>query len=162
MAPPLVRFETPILHPNVEFATGSICLDVLQDKWSPALQVRTTLLSIQGLLSHPNLEDPKEVEVAILCATDPGLFRQRVQHHIEKDKESVEAQLQLLTGKRWRWAGGTDKKAVSTALREHGVVDEEAIAYYTARMSAESEHEDLMANGNREKVASKSCHCCVS
>lgn len=29
-------------------------MDILKDKWSPALQVRTVLLSIQALLSAPN------------------------------------------------------------------------------------------------------------
>ena len=30
------------------------------DKWSPALQIRTVLLSIQALLSAPNPDDPLE------------------------------------------------------------------------------------------------------
>ncbi|AQL03745.1 Ubiquitin-conjugating enzyme E2 36, partial [Zea mays] len=37
---------------------GRICLDILKDKWSPALQIRTVLLSIQALLSAPNPDDP--------------------------------------------------------------------------------------------------------
>lgn len=34
------------------------------DKWSPALQIRTVLLSIQGLLSAPNPDDPLANDVA--------------------------------------------------------------------------------------------------
>ncbi|VDQ04225.1 unnamed protein product [Trichobilharzia regenti] len=34
------------------------------DKWSPALQIRTVLLSIQALLSAPNPDDPLDGEVA--------------------------------------------------------------------------------------------------
>lgn len=34
------------------------------DKWSPALQVRTVLLSIQALLSAPNPDDPLANDVA--------------------------------------------------------------------------------------------------
>jgi ubiquitin-conjugating enzyme E2 N len=60
---------------------GRICLDILKgeflhlqfhrttiisvaDKWSPALQIRTVLLSIQALLSAPNPDDPLATDVA--------------------------------------------------------------------------------------------------
>merc|ERR1712006_4449 len=63
MAPPKVRFLTRIYHPNVD-KLGRICLDILKDKWSPALQIRTVLLSIQALLSAPNPDDPLSEDVA--------------------------------------------------------------------------------------------------
>ena len=65
MAPPKVRFLTKIFHPNVD-KLGRICLDILKDKWSPALQIRTVLLSIQALLSAPNPDDPLDNNVAEL------------------------------------------------------------------------------------------------
>eukprot|EP00958_Prasinococcus_capsulatus_P021978 scaffold3052_cov389-Prasinococcus_capsulatus_cf.AAC.2 len=43
---------------------GRICLDILKDKWSPALQIRTVLLSIQALLSAPNPDDPLDENIA--------------------------------------------------------------------------------------------------
>ena len=61
--PPKVHFITPIYHPNID-RLGRICLDILKDKWSPALQMRTVLLSIQALLSAPNPDDPLENNVA--------------------------------------------------------------------------------------------------
>eukprot|EP00743_Colponemidia_sp_Colp-15_P001558 GILK01001702.1.p1 GENE.GILK01001702.1~~GILK01001702.1.p1 ORF type:complete len:177 (+),score=24.21 GILK01001702.1:73-531(+) len=63
MAPPKVRFLTKIYHPNID-KLGRICLDILKDKWSPALQIRTVLLSIQALLSAPNPDDPLDNNVA--------------------------------------------------------------------------------------------------
>ena len=36
----------------------------LQDNWSPALQIRTILLSIQALLGAPNPDDPLANDVA--------------------------------------------------------------------------------------------------
>ncbi|KAG6811980.1 hypothetical protein H0H92_005014 [Tricholoma furcatifolium] len=88
MAPPKVRFLTKIYHPNIGVflpralrpvepelmllpvlrvpadKLGRICLDILKDKWSPALQIRTVLLSIQALLSAPNPDDPLATDVA--------------------------------------------------------------------------------------------------
>eukprot|EP00435_Cladocopium_sp_Y103_P027438 s3740_g6.t1 len=63
MEPPKVRFLTKIYHPNID-KLGRICLDVLKDKWSPALQIRTVLLSIQALLSTPEPSDPLDTNVA--------------------------------------------------------------------------------------------------
>ena len=37
---------------------------VSQDKWSPALQIRTVLISIQALMSAPNPDDPLNNEAA--------------------------------------------------------------------------------------------------
>lgn len=39
-------------------------VNVSSDKWSPALQIRTVLLSIQALLSAPNPDDPLANDVA--------------------------------------------------------------------------------------------------
>jgi ubiquitin-conjugating enzyme E2 N len=69
MAPPKVRFVTKIYHPNID-KLGRICLDILKDKWSPALQIRTVLLSIQALLSAPNPDDPLANDVADLWKKD--------------------------------------------------------------------------------------------
>lgn len=69
MAAPKVRFLTKIYHPNVD-KLGRICLDILKDKWSPALQIRTVLLSIQALMSAPNPDDPLDEAVARHWKTD--------------------------------------------------------------------------------------------
>mmetsp|Transcript_21105 Transcript_21105/g.35579 ORF Transcript_21105/g.35579 Transcript_21105/m.35579 type:complete len:151 (-) Transcript_21105:272-724(-) len=69
MGAPKVRFLTKIYHPNVD-RLGRICLDILKDKWSPALQIRTVLLSIQALLSAPNPDDPLDNTVADMWKTD--------------------------------------------------------------------------------------------
>ncbi|CDR94543.1 ubiquitin-conjugating enzyme, putative [Babesia bigemina] len=63
-SPPKIHFETKIWHPNISSETGAICLDILKNEWSPALTIRTALLSIQALMSAPEPDDPQDAEVA--------------------------------------------------------------------------------------------------
>lgn len=70
MSPPKVVFNTKIYHPNIGNPhtsldnLGRICLDILKKNWSPALQIRSVLLSIQSLLASPNPDDPLNNEAA--------------------------------------------------------------------------------------------------
>ncbi|KAL0661161.1 hypothetical protein Bca4012_097998 [Brassica carinata] len=63
--PPKIKFQTTCFHPNVDLY-GNICLDILQDKWSSAYDVRTILLSIQSLLGEPNISSPLNTQAAQL------------------------------------------------------------------------------------------------
>jgi len=63
MKPPKCRFVTRIYHPNVD-KVGRICLDVLKDRWTPALTVSRVCLSIQILMQEPNPDDPLDNQVA--------------------------------------------------------------------------------------------------
>ena len=62
--PPQMQFDTKIWHPNISSQTGVICLDILKKEWTPALTIRTALISIQALLSCPEPDDPQDAEVA--------------------------------------------------------------------------------------------------
>ncbi|GAW81693.1 ubiquitin-conjugating enzyme [Plasmodium gonderi] len=72
--PPKIKFNTKIWHPNISSQTGAICLDVLKNEWSPALTIRTALLSIQALLSDPQPDDPQDAEVAKMYKENYSLF----------------------------------------------------------------------------------------
>ena len=41
-SPPTITFVTKVFHPNVNFDSGEICLDILKREWTPAwsLEVR--------------------------------------------------------------------------------------------------------------------------
>lgn len=88
MAPPKVRFLTRIYHPNID-KLGRICLDILKDKWSPALQIRTVLLSIQALLSAPNPDDPLSNDVA--------------EHYNTNEKDAIETSRQWTRQYAMKW-----------------------------------------------------------
>lgn len=72
--PPKMKFLTRMWHPNVSSQTGAICLDILKDKWSPALTIKTALVSLQALLSCPEPDDPQDAEVANMFKSDRAKF----------------------------------------------------------------------------------------
>ena len=72
--PPKMKFDTRIWHPNISSQTGAICLDILKDEWSPALTIRTALLSLQALLCAPQPDDPQDAVVASQYRTNKAEF----------------------------------------------------------------------------------------
>jgi len=82
-SPPKMKFDTKIWHPNISSQTGAICLDVLGKEWSPALTIRTALLSIQALLSAPEADDPQDAEVADMYKQNRELFTQTARYWTE-------------------------------------------------------------------------------
>ena len=66
MTPPTIRFATPICHPNVDFKTGEICLDVLKDRWTPAMQISSSMTYIHQLLTSAEPDSPLNVDIAQL------------------------------------------------------------------------------------------------
>lgn len=70
---PKISFSTPIYHCNIDEA-GNICLDILKDQWSPALNIGKTLLSISSLLNEPNPNDPLRPDLAHLYKTNKALY----------------------------------------------------------------------------------------
>ena len=62
--PPKMKFDTKIWHPNISSESGAICLDILKNEWSPALTIRTALISLQALMSAAEPDDPQDAVVA--------------------------------------------------------------------------------------------------
>ncbi|KAH9967141.1 ubiquitin-conjugating enzyme/RWD-like protein [Russula dissimulans] len=69
-----MKFITKVYHPNVSPVTGAISLSILKGQWSPALTLRTTLISLQSFLCSPEPTDPEDAEVANLYMTARKAF----------------------------------------------------------------------------------------
>ncbi|KPP77874.1 ubiquitin-conjugating enzyme E2 B-like [Scleropages formosus] len=97
--PPTVRFISKMFHPNgnsihTEFksrlrehhfyADGSICLDILQNRWSPTYDVSSILTSIQSLLDEPNPNSPANSQAAQLYQENKREYEKRVSATVEQ------------------------------------------------------------------------------
>uniref|UniRef100_A0A9J8AMW2 Ubiquitin conjugating enzyme E2 A, like n=1 Tax=Cyprinus carpio carpio TaxID=630221 RepID=A0A9J8AMW2_CYPCA len=105
--PPTVRFVSKMFHPNdVQschqsycifwnllvweglysnmYADGSICLDILQNRWSPTYDVSSILTSIQSLLDEPNPNSPANSQAAQLYQENKREYEKRVSAIVEQ------------------------------------------------------------------------------
>ncbi|MEN2499918.1 MAG: Ubiquitin-conjugating enzyme E2 4, partial [Marteilia pararefringens] len=82
---PSVGFINRIYHPNVDEASGSICLDVISHKWSPIFDLSHIFDHfLPQLLQEPNTGDPLNLVAAQHCFKDHPGFCQRVSEYIKK------------------------------------------------------------------------------
>jgi len=79
---PVVKFVSTMFHPNI-YADGGICLDILQNQWSPIYDVSAILTSIQSLLCDPNPNSPANSEAARLYSENRREYNRRVKEIVE-------------------------------------------------------------------------------
>ena len=123
--PPKMKFDTKIWHPNISSQTGAICLDILKDEWSPALTIRTALLSLQALLCAPVPEDPQDGVVAAMYKKDINEFNRTAKEWTEKYALNPEI---IHQEKIARLADmGFDKEKCKKILEKHGWNEQQAL-----------------------------------
>lgn len=85
---PSIAFITKIKHVNVERDTGSICLDIINQNWSPITRLSDILDKyIPGLLESPNPDDPLNSSLACLYKDNPEKYMSEIKEYCEKYAE---------------------------------------------------------------------------
>jgi ubiquitin-conjugating enzyme E2 D/E len=89
--PPKVKFNTRVYHPSIK-DDGSICLEVLGEKWTPNLSLVTILLQIIELLADPSTENPVVPAIAQQILKNPQEFYDTARMYTKKYAQPKESQ----------------------------------------------------------------------
>jgi len=82
---PSLGFVNRMYHPNVDERSGSVCLDVINQTWSPLFDlVNIFEVFLPQLLAYPNSADPLNGEAAALQMKDQKLYEAKIRDYVAK------------------------------------------------------------------------------
>ncbi|CAD6575432.1 MAG: Ubiquitin-conjugating enzyme E2 7 [Cyphobasidiales sp. Tagirdzhanova-0007] len=94
--PPKMRFDPPILHPNI-YTDGNVCISILHspgddpnmyesssERWSPIQNIQSILMSVVSMLAEPNVESGANIDACKIYRDDRELYEKTVRNFVRQ------------------------------------------------------------------------------
>ncbi|KAL8883704.1 MAG: hypothetical protein Q9192_007033 [Flavoplaca navasiana] len=82
---PSIGFVNRIFHPNIDELSGSVCLDVINQTWSPMFDMINIFeVFLPQLLRYPNPTDPLNGEAAAMLMRDQKTYDIKVKEYVAR------------------------------------------------------------------------------